>query len=423
MSDEALRRRLRAETTSVEDEVAALSERLRRGDLALERVELAAYLGHPAAQLCLAWDIQDSAWPGAGNYQLLRGVSRFDKETRVRIAVAGAVSHLTRLGSGPHMAQLDLDESWETVFAAEAWVLCPCREHQALAQEAASKECFLPFGVFRAASGAAEAAWRRPTQGARAALSAAGDQARAAVETEVLPWALGLRDPLQERVERRRRARRITLDDLRTAALESARSEDGEEAYLRLRVEAGTLSRRELELAAYCGSRGACDHFEFFPTPADPEGWLAGLERWGPGAYVLAARVMVENYGAQTQAARAAAGALTAWLEGGAAREQLFRAARISREPAERSEREPAEVLSALAALVGFRATASREPLQRSWIEFQALVDFTLQNGEGSDSLDALVEAVKASILREILLPRPPRVGPAEVPAWIRESS
>lgn len=408
-SDEGLRRLERRwrESESLEDEIALLNEKLRLGDIRPERVELAAYLGHPAAELCLAWD-GDSAW---GDGQRLRGVSRFDKESRVRIAIAGATSSLTR--DQKIVWRVEDPEGWRALYAAEDWVDCPCAAHREAAGLAAAAD---PRGVGGAA---ARAAWRRPTQGARAALVGGVE---AEVLAEVVPWALGYGDPVALRIDRRRRAAPIGLDELRSAERRARGADAGaQEDYLQLRLESGTTTRQELELAAYCGSEGAARIVNLPPIPPDPRAWIAGLERWGVGPYVQAAHALQREHGGQP----AAKHALEAWLEGTASRELLFQASRAARNRSSWPEVGGPGVVSALAAFVGFRATASRRRIERSQWEFGILIRYLTEELEGErPTLASLISQVKGAILeRALRLPSAPQVGPRQLPAWLREGS
>lgn len=245
MSDEHLRELERRwkETGTVEDEAAWLKERVRVGDLTQERLELAAYLGHEAAQditESMGWSPSASTFPTTGVELLLRRsdldltqkelaellgvkVARVGKAERAESEpLAGPLlASLPRLLRNPAF-WLEGIGGWGSLavvragvaaghlaspgpFAAlrrvEDWILCPCDDHEALAWEAAdacwssgrmSVPLFAP-DVNYARSWLGQAMHKHP-----------GEQVCGVVRAELAPWALGYSDPVRDRVEARK---------------------------------------------------------------------------------------------------------------------------------------------------------------------------------------------------------------------------
>ncbi len=125
MSDERLReleRRWR-ETGSVEDEAAWLRERVRVGDLSQERLELAAYCRHAAAERAYAGPRLDSP---NGLLQWVHGIEG-------RLGASG--SALLSLGPAriafDHWKRTRPDDGRgrAAMHALEDWLECPCIDH------------------------------------------------------------------------------------------------------------------------------------------------------------------------------------------------------------------------------------------------------------------------------------------------------
>jgi len=177
MSDARLReleRRLRA-SGAVADEAAWLRERARSGELAPERLALAARLGHAAA-----------GPPGPGLVGLAEVAAGLDVAGRMRAAVAVARQRLA---------------SWRAVFpndsrpagaiaAAEAWLRCPCRRHaQASAQAAVVAKHAADY-------------WRYWLAGPRKPARAPVTQLAAEHAARLAAWACPLFESGQERFAR-----------------------------------------------------------------------------------------------------------------------------------------------------------------------------------------------------------------------------
>ncbi len=170
MADEALRalERRFLETGSVTDEADYLKARVRAGDLAPQRLELAAALENPAARLALG-----IAPRRFSTVALWHGI---EKGIVVRMAVGVALNHELTVRQGnfydsPEEAQRRADAGMAALKAAEAWVRCPCEPHRAASHRAAAISDSLgwfrtndvSYGVTapddRAESVAVEAAW------------------------------------------------------------------------------------------------------------------------------------------------------------------------------------------------------------------------------------------------------------------------
>lgn len=186
-----------------QDEVAWLRERLRRGELVEARLVLPAYLGYPAARaLCDPAALEalgGDAWDPPSSR--LAKLSRFEREARVRIAIAAARCALVADPEASAAAHRALG-------AAEAWIRCPCRDHALAAESVLRTLGTRRSASERAARAAAEAVASRPTNGAREAVaaaesSAAADSVRVAITAELAAWSLGYPDPLLLRAEAR----------------------------------------------------------------------------------------------------------------------------------------------------------------------------------------------------------------------------
>lgn len=210
MSDEKLRdlERRWKNTGRIEDEVAFLRERVRLGELDPARLELAAFLGHPASRLASG----RSGKPDFETEDLHHGIAhmpRFGHEACVRALVAigrAAMTHWHRAETIPS----------EALRAAEDFVLCPCSEHAAKAAAASERYLvhFQTIGFFGAGEAAADAATAAGSRGdddtpelqhaVWAATCPLGPQAdllteedlREAVRRELIPWALDEHDPI-----------------------------------------------------------------------------------------------------------------------------------------------------------------------------------------------------------------------------------
>lgn len=204
MTDARLRtleRRWR-ETGASADHACFLVERLRTGELPVERARLAAYLGDPAAREALGIApeteaVSQRAW-AAGLHAW-----RDPVPARVALAAARAVLPVFDRGLNPD------PRPRRALRAGEACVVCPCEAHAARAATASEDAEAI------ATDDAGTAVWAavRTTFGAsqddllEAAVVAAGRVAgvvavRSAVRDAVVPWALKYDDPLARRMGR-----------------------------------------------------------------------------------------------------------------------------------------------------------------------------------------------------------------------------
>lgn len=234
--------------------MAYLRERLRAGDLDPERVRLAAWLGHPAAERAaeLRFEVRNARARDAlaGLVQapeliqgtLARwgdGLIAFGSEVALRAALADARRCVTAIArsdaeeelasaASAFAADASASATWRRVFteatdAAVRWLLAPTPESVDAARVALRRRTdpgfaqqFLSWGPSRTRQDWIDldrAAWvltlgvegqriddwwhyRRPDEGTGAV--ARYRAVRAALREEVLPWALGWRDPLHE---------------------------------------------------------------------------------------------------------------------------------------------------------------------------------------------------------------------------------
>jgi len=222
-----LERRFR-ETGCVEDEAAWLRARAQAGELEKSRLELAAYCHHEAAVTALGLEALGEQ---RGFRRWANGLSAWGLEAYNRVQIAAAYAALVVWEGGPSTLRAaaclaDMREDVlrgsprQAVGAVEAWLHCPCPKHK----EAASTRT-LAFGVPRTRTSVAAAlrsvvqlAWGvdRDEDSQRieddekllsfAEQATSPDIVRAAVRADLIPWALGYRDPVRERVEARQRA-------------------------------------------------------------------------------------------------------------------------------------------------------------------------------------------------------------------------
>ena len=153
MSDERLRQLERRwlETGTVQDETAFLLERVRVGDLAPNRLELAAHCGLPAARLALNLTV---ATLGRDVQGWLSGLRTHEKVVLVLAAVC-----LAKEGQPDFERIYPGDGAYENaVRAACAWVQCPCDRHRSEAEAAATAAAEGPLAKSGPISPAAAAA-------------------------------------------------------------------------------------------------------------------------------------------------------------------------------------------------------------------------------------------------------------------------
>ena len=221
MADERLQQLRRAwDEGDLEAKVRLLRERMRAGELSEERVRLAAWLGDTAARLSLSGTVPAAPKGLLGMVRGLPGFPRTDAEAFARVQESDGVTPLfwqvgARLGIAA--ARLSRARSGEPdpITAAEEWVLCPCGAHRKAAARATTHvvgEYSRTLRVEQILAHAADLArqprgveglWRSLDQARREAGSKA---LREALVAELVPWALGLRDPVAERVASRKAA-------------------------------------------------------------------------------------------------------------------------------------------------------------------------------------------------------------------------
>lgn len=124
----------------------SLEERLRRGELARERVLLAAYVGDETARAALGvlapgeLDLPRFAPAGGDLERWVFGLKRWGKPAEVRAGVA-----IGRMALAAWSARYPRDPRLEAaVLAAEAWVACPCAAHAEAAHAAAHVVALIP---------------------------------------------------------------------------------------------------------------------------------------------------------------------------------------------------------------------------------------------------------------------------------------
>lgn len=210
MTDRRLRqleRRFR-ETGALEDEAAWLAARVQAGEVSPDRLALASDLKYAAARVAQnrrpADYVDLKLWPRELH-------SRWGTEVLVRVSLACARRVCEQIAHEPVRERLE-----EGLAAVAGWVACPCEEHvkgakaaavackqsviagsliveayTAIIQQPTFGGRFAPPG-FDAPHLAADALHRRGLDGTA--------EVRRAVEREVVPWALGDRDPLADEV-------------------------------------------------------------------------------------------------------------------------------------------------------------------------------------------------------------------------------
>lgn len=236
MSDERLRQLERAAAAGdAEARAQLLLARWRAGQLPVERLRLAVYLGSEDAQRLL--DALGDEAPETP--ELARGLGdglyRWDVETCARAVVAAARCTDPVRGAAHAQRTDDAQESWyvprmlgvgaeqwtRALEAAERWIACPCDDCAGAAGE--TLRAILGARVSnhldpsRGPGPAPLLACRIAALGAKnyrkgldAGLAAAQvveiageEQVFAACQRELIPWALGLGDPVRLRVAER----------------------------------------------------------------------------------------------------------------------------------------------------------------------------------------------------------------------------
>lgn len=196
--------RRRAEQGDVGAAAALLTERIRIGEVTVEGVDLAAFVGDEIAALVVRLEDADVPRTLLEFGRALR--ARWEREECLRVVLASVqplidpTLHPSRdptvpIGSATAV-QAITRRLWE-------WISCPCEEH---AWEIRRYRSYTP-GLSPWSSAACQVVFAPITADLMfSALEVPGRvfgeaAVRAAIRREVAPWALGERDPLRERVE------------------------------------------------------------------------------------------------------------------------------------------------------------------------------------------------------------------------------
>jgi hypothetical protein len=197
-----------------------LLERVRAGDLDPDGLRLAAYLGDPGAREALGADAP-AAPPDLGDWAVgiaPSGAGARDPWTREALARVAAAAARAALPAWEEQHPNDRLPR-RTVEAIEEWILCPCEDHAEAALHCSRStreeegtgwlERILEALPPREALLAVQRAARIPLSPAAmpsvvmcAARATSEETIRAAIREALLPWALGLGDPLRARVGR-----------------------------------------------------------------------------------------------------------------------------------------------------------------------------------------------------------------------------
>ncbi len=186
MSDADLRELERRwqETNALADHVAYLRARKKLGPLAVERLDLAAYLGHEAARLAVGperFEALPALVPDLRDWVL--GLERWGIEASVRAAVAAV--RLILPADEPAGAP-----SKKGLRAAEALLACPCDKHEKAARIAWTQDAGWSSEIAWAEL-SADAAWH-------SRWVTSEEDVRVAITERLLPWALGEEGPARE---------------------------------------------------------------------------------------------------------------------------------------------------------------------------------------------------------------------------------
>jgi hypothetical protein len=202
-----LERRFR-QSGAIEDEVAWLEARVRAGALARRRLELAAYLGHPAARRLVdpppehRLETERQAESELWGFQF----HHWQRPWLARACVA-AVRLLL-----PLFDEFRVSAHFRRcIEAVEAWIVCPCEGHAALVRAAsaglrapdlAGGEGALLIERTAALVDLSPADWEDGVDvpGRVEALGEMYDlDVDAAIRDDLIPWALDLEDPVRAR--------------------------------------------------------------------------------------------------------------------------------------------------------------------------------------------------------------------------------
>jgi DNA-binding beta-propeller fold protein YncE len=247
--DEELRRREREarERGDPSALAGALREGLRVGAVPRERLELAAHLGHEPSRVALG--LPETKPPESEDdvVAFWRGLARFGREAVVR-----AVLPLVR--EAPFARIHDRfggvrSDAWAVIEAIEAWVRAPgdetARAVSALLSRAAESE--EPSAGIGAMSAAASIITNPSVEDAVLNVFGGGfynfEETRRLLASEAVPWALGERDPVEDRVEREGRHFAADTDISRSVSF----SPDGR--WVLSSTHGGTVTVRDAESA------------------------------------------------------------------------------------------------------------------------------------------------------------------------------
>lgn len=189
-----------------------LRERLRAGTLELERAQLAAWLGDPDAREALgpggyeafAAPLREVTRRVVGDLQTesasvslaiwVAALERWGAPACVRAAIAAARLALPTIEGKAYLGPAARSAARDALRAAEAWARCPCDAHAEAGHGAWSD------AVWEATSSASPDPHGARNAAVRVARWAGGetsvDAVRDAVRAELVPWALGLGEPL-----------------------------------------------------------------------------------------------------------------------------------------------------------------------------------------------------------------------------------
>ena len=232
MADERLQQLRRAwDEGDLETQVRLLRERMRAGELSEEQVRLAAYLGDQAT---LVLGLDGEATPPEDTFAWLEGFADWEEASaRSQLAISRELAHRW------HSATQESTFA-EVIHGLEVQLSCPCESHEAGLKTAVldcvanlDSDLIAPIpkrhahatiqAVLGMACVCADVAetirlpthfsqkTRHPSVGSirlseflEACLKVVrADDLRDAIRDELVPWALGLRDPLAERVAAR----------------------------------------------------------------------------------------------------------------------------------------------------------------------------------------------------------------------------
>lgn len=320
MSDDRLRRHERARTTGggLAEEVAWLRERLRAGLVANDRIELAARLGHSPSREIF----------GGRRFAPVRPNELFERwglEAVVRVALALAERARTRFPQGdPEEAGLEallsVTRRW---CAAPGAGNVPDEDMSGRGYMAAHERCAsnpLRFYPMQMAAMACHAITLgggfalEPFVGWCNRIGVDLKQRRSALVADVVPWVLGIGDPLAGRIE----SEALAIDELKARWSRSRDPADGA-VYLRARARAGDLAPARIRFAAGLGD-AACKLVQGVGEPgSDLRALACDVDRevrcrLGIALARFATRVLFEKQAAAAVASEALA-ASDAWRE------------------------------------------------------------------------------------------------------------